>query len=116
MVRIYRSILRCPGCGRCAVHELTYAGRMFVSSRCGSCGYAFECDVLPLYFDDLVRRVASKPASMVRGFRQHPLSYLCGLPVLAITKPVGVLDELRRVIRPRVTHARQDKRRHAHPC
>jgi hypothetical protein len=109
----YRAELMCSACGECSIHELDYAGRLLVSSRCTSCGHVMERDVRHGYAGDLRQRVVSKPARMLRRFRRHPLSYTLALPGSIAAKPIRMLDELQRVLLPAVERRQRDARRRA---
>lgn len=100
--------LTCQRCGANATHELAYAGRLLVSSTCTACGHTIERDVRDRYVADLRHRVASKPRRMLRRFRRHPLSYACSLPRAVAAKPLGVLAELRLVVRAAADVQRKD--------
>ena len=97
MTDVTRAELACLRCGTTTEHELAYAGRLLVTSRCTRCGAVIERDVRRRYADDLWSRVVTKPRRMVRRLRRHPLTFTASLPRTTAAKPLRVLDELRLV-------------------
>lgn len=89
--------LTCTTCGEETRHELLYAGRLLVVTRCTQCGTAIERDVRRRYLADLRQRVVSKPARMLRRFRKHPVGFTSSLPRTTIRKPLELLEEVRLV-------------------
>jgi uncharacterized C2H2 Zn-finger protein len=90
--------LHCPRCGAVTGHELAYAGRLLVRSRCTRCGRVLERDVRRCYVVDLAGRIASKPRRIVRRLARHPVAFTAGLPRTTVTKPLRIVDELRLVL------------------
>ena len=98
MPDLARSELSCVRCGVPTEHELAYAGRLLVTTRCTRCGRVIARDVRRRYAADLVDRIRSKPRRIVRRLRRHPVTFTAGLPRTAAAKPLRVLDEVRLVL------------------
>lgn len=97
----YTGVLTCENCGREAIHELEYAGRILVRSTCTNCGHETqrrEDDLWNRYIHDIEQRVVSKPLRMWKRFRHHPVEYGLGLPASVLAKPLRMYRELRLVI------------------
>jgi ribosomal protein S27AE len=90
--------LHCPRCGTVTAHELAYAGRLLVRSRCTRCGRVLERDVRRRYATDLVDRIATKPRRIARRLARHPVAFTAGLPRTTAVKPLRIVDELRLVL------------------
>ena len=96
----YTGVLTCHNCGRDAVHELQYAGRLLLRSVCTNCGRVeqrADDDLLNAYLHDVEQRLASKPTRMWRRFRRHPVRYGRGLAGSALSKPMRIVQELKLV-------------------
>jgi PHP family Zn ribbon phosphoesterase len=93
-----RTELRCARCAALTDHELAYAGRLLVTSRCTRCGEMFARDVRRRYVADLGGRMRSKPRRIVHRLRRHPVAFAATLPHAVIAKPLRVLDEVRLVL------------------
>ncbi len=93
-----RTELRCARCAATTEHELAYAGRLLVTSRCTRCGEQIVRDVRREYVADLGDRIRSKPRRIVRRLRRHPVTFSAGLPRTVVAKPLRVFDEVRLVL------------------
>jgi DNA-directed RNA polymerase subunit L len=94
--------LTCGNYGREGTHELTYAGRILVSTQCRACGYTIRHphdDLGSAYLHDIEQRIASKPYRMLRRLRRHPVKFVLDLPVAVAEKPRKLIDEVRTLIR-----------------
>jgi hypothetical protein len=89
--------LICANCREETRHELLYAGRLLVVTRCTHCGNGIERDVRRRYLADLRQRVTSKPVRMLRRFRKHPVGFTSSLPRTTARKPLELLEEVRLV-------------------
>jgi hypothetical protein len=98
MAELTHTELRCVRCGVPTEHELAYAGRLLVTSRCLRCGEQIARDVRRRYVADLGGRIRSKPRRIVRRLRRHPVGFTATLPRTAALKPFRVLDEVRLVL------------------
>lgn len=98
MPDLARSELDCVRCGLPPEHELSYAGRLLVISRCTRCNRVIARDVRRRHAADLVDRIRSKPRRIVRRLRRHPVTFTAGLPRTTAAKPLRVLDEVRLVL------------------
>lgn len=98
MAELTRTELRCVRCGVPTEHELAYAGRLLVTTRCTRCGERIARDVRRRYLADLGGRIRSKPRRIARRLRRHPVGFTATLPRTAALKPFRVLGEVRLVL------------------
>lgn len=94
--------LDCARCGRTTLHEVTYAGRILVSSTCTECGATMRrggTDLRSSYLHDLEHRLVTKPRRMLARAAGHPVDFLRALPGAIARQPGKLLTELRAILR-----------------
>lgn len=99
MSDLLEAVLRCHRCGADARHEIRYAGRLIVGTRCAACGHELDAGDLRRYLADLRHRAATKPARMLRRLRENPAEFILTAPGAAVSKPLKVLHEVATVVR-----------------
>ncbi|GAA4705520.1 hypothetical protein [Phytohabitans rumicis] len=99
MTDLHLTTLTCLRCTTETPHELRYAGRLLVASRCNACGHEMTTADPHRYLLDLGHRAASKPRRMLRRLRRDPGAFLWTLPAAIAVKPVKLARELAIVVR-----------------
>ncbi len=93
--------LRCEACGRLALHAVQYAGRLVVSTQCGSCGSIVARDPAEAraeYLRDLEHRLQSKPARVLKRALSDPKAFLTTLPRKVAMQPTKLAREWRALL------------------
>lgn len=94
--------LHCAHCASETLHELVYAGRLLVSSKCKKCGTQVKHESNDLrfqYIKDLENRIATKPLRLWRQFWRSPATLLKSLPRKTLQQPKKIWDEITRLWR-----------------
>ena len=97
MTDVHHAVLRCHRCGNDAPHEVRYAGRLFLGTRCERCRFQVDAADPHRYFVDLRHRVTTKPVRMLRRLCDNPARFMLTLPGAAASKPFKLLHELASV-------------------
>ncbi|MGH8888256.1 MAG: hypothetical protein ACRDV3_00670 [Acidothermaceae bacterium] len=90
--------LQCESCAAFAVHTVSYAGRLLVSTRCTSCDAVVSGDAgeaRARYMRDLEHRLQSKPRRMLRRAVDDPKGFVATLPAKAAAQPGKLAREWR---------------------
>ena len=98
MLDLFESTLRCQRCAAETRHEMRYAGRLLVSSRCTACGFEVNTADLHRYMEDLIHRVVTKPRRMIRRLRRDPGTFIRTLPGATAAKPLKLAKELAAIL------------------
>ncbi|MBX6370878.1 MAG: hypothetical protein IRZ02_01295 [Acidothermus sp.] len=98
---VYLAELSCGRCAEPSLHELRYAGRILVASRCTNCGATLRRADPALwieYLEDLLQRVRTKPRRMATRALRNPRRFFSELPKSMLTKPVHLAEEFRTLL------------------
>ncbi len=92
------AILTCSTCGVEGPHELLYLSEHLRASRCANCGTTrvYSGHIYVEYAKDLAERTARLPLRLAEDVVRRPTSLL-GLPIKAVLKPAGLLNEMNLV-------------------
>lgn len=93
--------LRCAACGHLAIHTVQYAGRLIVSTACGSCSAVVSrapAEAWAEYLRDLEHRLQSKPRRVLRRALNDPKGFLTTLPKKVALQPSKLAREWRALV------------------
>ena len=112
MPDIESAYLTCESCGTLAVHAVSYAGRLVVSTRCSACGTVVARDPAQArteYFHDLEQRLQSKPQRLLRHALRDPKGFLTTLPAKVAAQPRKLAREWRNLASASRTRQKPDQ-------
>lgn len=98
---VFEVRLACAQCGSTQRHELHYAGRLLVSSRCVACGEMLrrsDSELWIAYLKDLAQRAQTKPRRMITRIAHEPMRFLSELPFAVLAKPIRLAREIRTLL------------------
>jgi len=93
--------LQCESCAVFAIHTVSYAGRLLVSTRCTACGAVVAGDAAEArarYMRDLEHRLQSKPRRMLRRAVDDPKGFVATLPAKVAAQPGKLAREWRTLL------------------
>ncbi|MUG72364.1 bh protein [Paenibacillus validus] len=91
--------LFCIRCKEETDHTITYLNKHISRIHCDFCGRQMDIhiDISHEIYDEVVKRIRSKPVRMSEEYRHHLKEFLLSLPVRIVSKPYRVYREAKEI-------------------
>ncbi|MEK8132155.1 bh protein [Paenibacillus filicis] len=93
------TFLFCNHCKEEEGHIIVYLNNRISEIKCQTCGLklSIQIDLSHELYNEVYKRIRSKPARMTEEYRNHISQFLMTLPVRVISKPYRVYREVKEI-------------------
>ncbi|WP_019535981.1 hypothetical protein [Paenibacillus ginsengihumi] len=94
-----RTFLTCIRCKDETEHTITYLNEQISRVCCNACGKQldFNIDISYEIYDEVLKRIRTKPTRMTEEYRNHLKQFLLSLPARILSKPYRVYRESKEI-------------------